>query len=234
VLGVDGVVEAADVGGGEFACEIGEGGAKLGESGERGLADDGDGVVWGEVMAIVFEGNEAEGVDEAVGGVAGDDVDLTIDEGAVDEAEVHDFGRFGEMKIVAIAPATEAVRSLEKFVAYASAPFGCDGGDIGDFLQMEIFGVIAADDHGEGVFKAEGLGDFEVEAIGVELLDAVVDGGGIALRGFIQNGGDGGAGVFNVEVEFAGLECFVDEESAAEVGLALDADAGAGFDVLGE
>jgi len=80
VLGVDGVVEAADVGGGEFACEIGEGGAKLGESGERGLADYGDGVVWGEVMAIVFEGNEAEGVDEAVGGVPGDDVDLTIDE----------------------------------------------------------------------------------------------------------------------------------------------------------
>jgi len=47
-------------------------------------------------------------------------------------------------------------------------------------LQMEIFGVVAADDHGEGVFKAEGLGDFEVEAIGVELLDAVIDGGGIA------------------------------------------------------
>jgi len=86
MLGVDGEVEASDVGGGEFAGEIGEGGAKLGESGERGLADDGDGVVWREVMAIVFEGDEAEGVNEAVGGVAGNDVDLTIDEGAVDEA----------------------------------------------------------------------------------------------------------------------------------------------------
>jgi hypothetical protein len=33
VLGVDGVVETADVGGGEFAGEIGEGSAELGESG---------------------------------------------------------------------------------------------------------------------------------------------------------------------------------------------------------
>jgi len=41
VLGVDRVVEAADVGSGEFAGEIGEGGAELGKLGERGLADDG-------------------------------------------------------------------------------------------------------------------------------------------------------------------------------------------------
>src|SRR6267378_398866 len=234
MLGVDGEVEASDVGGGEFAGEIGEGGAKLGESGERGLADDGDGVVWREVMAIVFEGDEAEGVNEAVGGVAGNDVDLAIDEGAVDEAEIHHFGRFGEMEIVAIAPAAEAVGALEEFVADAGAPFGGDGSDIGDFLQMEIFGVVAADDHGESVFKTERLGDFEMEAIGVELLDAAVDGGGITLRSFIQDGGEGGAGVFDVEVELAGLECFVDQESAAEVGLALDGDAGAGFDVLGD
>ena len=185
VLGVDGVVEAADVSGGEFAREIGEGGAELWESGECGLADDGNGVVWRKVMAIVFEGDEAEGVDEAIGGVARDDVHLTIDEGAVDEAEVHDFGGFGEMEIVAIAPAAEAVGPLEEFVADARAPFGGDGGDIGDFLQMEIFGVVAADDHGESVFKAEGFGDFEMEALGVELFNAMVNSGRIALRSFV-------------------------------------------------
>ena len=78
MLRVDGEVEAADVGGGEFAGEIGEGGAELGESSEGGLADDGDGVIGREVVAVVSEGDEAEGIDEAVGGVAGDDVDLMI------------------------------------------------------------------------------------------------------------------------------------------------------------
>ena len=57
MLRVDGEVEAADVGGGEFAGEIGEGGAKLWKSDKGGLADDGDGIVGREVVSVVFEGN---------------------------------------------------------------------------------------------------------------------------------------------------------------------------------
>src|SRR6266853_5646553 len=103
-----------------------------------------------------------------------------VDEGTVDEAEIHHLGRFGEMEIVAIAPAAEAVGALEEFVADAGAPFGSNGSNVGDFLEMEIFGVVAANDHGEGVFETEWLGDFEMEAIGVELRDTVVDGSGIS------------------------------------------------------
>src|SRR5260370_39376146 len=99
---------------------------------------------------------------------------------------------------------------------------------------MRMFGVPAADDHGESVFEAEGLGDFKVEAIGVELLDAVVDGVRIALGRFVEDGGEGGAGVFDVEVELARKESFVDEERAAKNGLSNDGDAGFGFDGLGE
>jgi hypothetical protein len=243
MLGVDGVVEAADVGGGEFAGEIGERGAELGESRERGLADDGDGVVGRKVVAVVFEGDESKRVDEAVRRIAGDDVDLMIDESAVDEAEVHDFGRFGKTEIVAIAQRAEAVGAFEEFVANAGAPLRGDGRDVGDFLEMEIFRVIAADDHGKSVFEAEGLGDFEVEAIGVHLFDAAVDGvrvvapcGSLAvrIRGFVEDGGKGGAGVFDVEVELTGEQRFVDEECSAEVRLANDGDASASFDVLGE
>jgi len=90
------------------------------------------------------------------GRVAGDECRLDGHEGAVDEAEIHDFGRLGEMKIVALTPAAEAVGALKKFVADAGAPFGSDGGDFGDFLQMEILGIVAADDHGEGISKPSG------------------------------------------------------------------------------
>src|SRR5207249_4873334 len=105
----------------------------------------------------------------------------TILEGEGDEAEGHESGGFGEMETVAIAPAAETVLALEEFVADADAPFTGEGRDIGDGAKVEILGIVAANDHGEGVFEAEGLGDFEVEAIGVELLDAIVHGGGIAL-----------------------------------------------------
>jgi hypothetical protein len=243
MLGVDGVVEAADVGGGEFAGEIGERGAELGESRERGLADDGDGVVGRKVVAVVFEGDESKRVDEAVRRIAGDDVDLMIDESAVDEAEVHDFGRFGKTEIVAIAQRAEAVGAFEEFVANAGAPLRGDGRDVGDFLEMEIFRVIAADDHGKSVFEAEGLGDFEVEAIGVELLDAAVDGVrvvvlcdalAVRIRGFVEDGGKRRASVFDVEVELAGEQSFVDEECSTEVRLANDGDASFRFDMLCE
>jgi len=234
VLGIHGIVEAADVGGGEFTSEVRERGTKLRESRERGLADDGDGVVRGKVVAVVFEGHEAEGVNEAVGGVTGHDVHLMIHEGAVDEAEVHDFGCSGKVEIVAVAPTTEAVGALEEFVADAGAPFGGEGRDIRDLLQVKILRVVAADDHGESVFEAEGLGDFEMKAIGVELLDAIVNGVRIALRGFVEDGGKGGAGVLDVEIEFTGLKSLVDEEGASEICFALDGDAGFSFDVLGK
>src|SRR6266436_7877607 len=138
------------------------------------------------------------------------------------------------MEIVPIAPAAEAVGAFEKFVTDAGAPCGGERGDIGNFLDIEIFGVGAADDHGEGVLEAERLGDFEAKALGVELLDAIVNGSGIAMRSFVEHGGEGSTGVFHIEVKLAGLESSVHEERAAEVGLANDGDAGAGFDVLGE
>src|SRR6267378_4012021 len=178
MLDVYGVVETADISGGKLTGQIGDGGTKLGESRESGLADDGNGVIGREVVAVVFEGDESERINEADGGVTRDDINLMIDESAVDETEVHDFGRFGEMEIVAAAPAGEPVGTFEKFVADTDSPFGRERHDVGDFLEMKIFRVITADDHGESVFEAEGLGDFEMEALGIQLLDAMVHGSG--------------------------------------------------------
>ena len=100
--------------------------------------------------------------------------------------------------------------------------------------QVKALGVVAANDHRESIFETERLGDCEIETLGVELLHALVDGDGIAGGRFVEDGGEGGAGVFDVEIDVAGEQSFVDEESAAEIGFALDVDAGARFDVLGE
>ena len=99
---------------------------------------------------------------------------------------------------------------------------------------MEALRVVAANDHGESVFEAERLGEVEIEALRVLAFDAIVDRGAVVAGGFVEDGGEGGAGVFDVEIEIAGEEGFVDEESAAEVGFALDVNVGAGFDMLGK
>src|SRR5258708_5539536 len=99
---------------------------------------------------------------------------------------------------------------------------------------MKFFRVIAANDHGKSILEAERLGDFEMEAIGVEQLDAVIDGRGITLWSFVKDGGERRASVLDVEVELAGEKCFVDEECAAKIGLSDDGNARFGLDVLGQ
>ena len=140
------------------------------------------------------------------------------------------------MQAVALDEAAVAVGALEKFVADAGAPTRSDRDDVGNFGEMELFGVGAADDHCESVFETERLGDVEIEALGVALFDAFVDGLGVGIVGwrFVENGGECGAGVFDVQIELAGEERFLAEERAAEIGFAVDVDAGAGFDVLGK
>jgi len=56
------------------------------------LPHDGNGIVRRKIVAVVGESNEAEGIDQAVRGIYRHNIDLMIDEGAIDEAEIHDFG----------------------------------------------------------------------------------------------------------------------------------------------
>ena len=66
LLRVDGVIKAADVRGGKFTGKIGQRGAELRKLRERGLADNRNSIVRRKIVAVVGEGDEAEGVDEAV------------------------------------------------------------------------------------------------------------------------------------------------------------------------
>ncbi len=236
LVGVDFGVHVTHVGGGDFSGEIGEGCAERREFRERVLANDRHGVVGRKIVAIVGEADEMERVDEAVGGIAGDDVDLFVDESAINEAEIHHAGRLGEMQAVALDEAAIAVGTLEKFVADAGAPSRRDRNDVGDGFEVELVGVGATDNHGESVFEAERFGDVEMEALGVALFDAIVDGLRVGIVGgrFVENGGERGAGVFDVEIELAGEKRLLAKKSAAEIGFAIDVDAGTGFDVLGE
>ncbi len=243
MLGINGVIEPANVGGGELASEIRQRGAELRELRECGLAHDGDGVVGREVVAVVLEGDEAESINEAISGVAGDDVHLMIQKRAIDEAEVHDFRRFGKVEMVAGAETGESVGALEKFVAHTGTPLRRDRSEIGNRAEVKILGIVAANDEYEGIFEAKRLGDFEMETLGVQLPHATINDlrivvlfGSLAvkIRRFIEDGSQGRARVFDVEIELAGKQGFVDEKRAAEVRLADDGNACFRFNVLGK
>src|SRR5258705_4436038 len=156
-----------------------------------------------------------ERLNEAVGGVAGDDVDFFVDEGAVDEAEIHDAGRSGKMQTVKLAPAAKTVGALEEFVSETRAHLGDVWDDVAGVAQVQVLGVITTNHHGEGVFKAEGLGNLEIEPLGVALPDAIVNVVGICARRFVEYSGQCSASVFHVQVEIAGDERLLAEQRAA-------------------
>ena len=105
-------------------------------AGDGVFADEGDGVVGREVVAVVGEDGEAEGADGAVGGVAGDDVDLVVGEGAVEQAEIHG-AQGGEVQVVGGGEAGEAVGAGLELVADAEAQLRGELGRVGDGVEVE-------------------------------------------------------------------------------------------------
>src|SRR6267378_5559217 len=129
-----------------------------------------------------------ERLNEAVGGVAGNDVNFFVDEGAVDKAEIHDAGLGGEMQAIDLAPATKTVGAFEEFVSETRAPLGGVRDDVAGVAKVKALRIVATNNHGEGVFKAEGLGDFEIETLGVALFHAIVHVVRIAAGRFVEDG----------------------------------------------
>jgi hypothetical protein len=74
----------------------------------------------------------------------------------------------------------------------------------------------------------------DVIALGVEAGDGGVYLRGISVDGLLQDGGEGGAGVFHVGVDAVGEQGLLAEVGAGEPEATLDGAASGGFDLLGE
>src|SRR6202142_2548738 len=123
--------------------------------GQRLLANYGDGFIRREIVLVVTEHEQVERGDEAVGRVAGDEVNLGVLESAGEEAEVHDAGRGGEAQAVGCDQALIAVGTLHEFVAESGTPLRSVGGGLRKRLQMQAAGVVAANLDGEGIVETE-------------------------------------------------------------------------------
>src|SRR5215472_16637585 len=124
VLAVYGVIQLPHVVVGNFSGEGVEGRFDLRMAGKDFTAHDRNCLVGWKVVPVVVEDEEVEGGNEAVGGVAGGEVDLTVFEGAGEQAEVHDARRFGETQAVGRGESPVAVGALHEFVSETGTPGG--------------------------------------------------------------------------------------------------------------
>jgi len=127
-------------------------------------------------------------------------------ESTVEQAEVHGARGCGELEAVGCGETGQAVGALLKLVAHAETPIGRVLRGLGECGEVQAAGVIATNDHGEGVFKTQRLGDGDVVALGVEAPDGVESGLRVTVDGLFEDCCQGGAGVFDVGVDAAGNE----------------------------
>src|SRR5215469_7965829 len=126
-------------------------------------------------MTIVLQNEQIEGGDEAIGGVAGDQIYLLVLQGPRQQTKIHDARRLGKMQVIGGNQSLEAIGPLHEFVAKAGAPMRRVGGSFGDGCQMQAASIVAANFNGEGVVEAERRTDCQMKTAGVLTLHHVVD-----------------------------------------------------------
>src|SRR5204863_579716 len=119
------------------------------------------------------EDEKIQSGNQAIGHVAGDEVDLMILESAGEQAKFHDARRTAEAQAIGGSEALVAVGALHKFVTESGAPLPGLRGGLRKRLQMQAASVVAADFDGKGVVESERRTEGQVEALFVTGLHAI-------------------------------------------------------------
>src|SRR5579872_5493651 len=232
MLAVHGVVQGAHVLIGNLSRQWGQGVAQLGMAGQRLLAHDGYGVVGREVALVVLEHSQIEHRNEAVGGVAGGQVNLLIHQGAVEQAQVHNQRRPGEAEAVGRHQALVAVRALHKFVAEPGAPLRRVLRRLRNGGQMQAARVRPTNFDGKCVIEAKRRQNRKMELLLVLLFHFFIHGVGILQRRLLENGGQRRARVLRVHVNPPRQHGLLADIGSGEIEAALDFEVSPGFDLL--
>src|SRR6266404_2354855 len=198
------------------------------------LSDNRDAFIRREVVAVVFENEKVEGGDQAIGVVAGDQVNLMLFEGARNQAEIHDARRFCEAQAVGCDQAFVSIGSFHEFVTESGPPLWRVGSGLGDRAQMKFARVYAANHDRESVVEPKRWTECEAEAALIPLFDSPIDFLLVAAGRLFEDGGEGRAGVLRIEVDPTGQDCLVTYESARQIETALHFEMSTPFDDLRE
>src|SRR6266536_2337895 len=98
---------------------------------QSSLAHDGHRVVGWEIAAIIGQLHESITADQAVRRVAGDEIDLTVDQGTVGERQIH-LSYLLKMEAVDLGETRIAVGPRHEILTKAGAPLRRDLGRIAD------------------------------------------------------------------------------------------------------
>src|SRR5215471_2665119 len=97
---------------------------------------------------------------------------------------------------------------------------------------MQAARIIAANFNGEGVVEAQGRTDCQVKTAGVLTFHPVIDLVGFISRLLLQDRGQSGTGVLGINVNTAGENALLADESPREIEATVDGNVGFGRNML--
>ena len=186
------------------------------------LTNNCDALVRRKIMPVIFQHEQVERRDEAVGVVARNQIDLLLFERSGDQTEIHDARRLRKAQAVGCDQALVAVRPLHEFVSKTSPPLWRIGRSLGDGAQVEFARIIAANHHRKSVVESQRRTEREAEPAFIALLHTLIDILLVAARLLFENGGQGRAGVFGIEVDASGKDGLMANKGSRQIKTALD------------
>jgi hypothetical protein len=209
-----------------------EGGEEVGEAVEGIEGNDDARVVGREGAAVVLEALEGGVLCAGIEGFTGDEGDLAGGEGGVELAGFEDLDAAGEGEFVGTEKEGEAIGAADELAGGAETPGAFEGFGGAEGGEFVLSGAIAGGEKDGRIGEAEGGDPFAAVAGTVVGLDLFAGLGGVGDGCEAEDGGEGDAGVFGVEVDLAGEEGFVGHGGATEGRAKGDrAGAEAGFEV---
>ena len=208
-----------------------EGGAQLRARAQDRAPRHGHRLVGREEAPIVLELRQPELVDQAVGRVARDQVNLAAGERAVGERQIHLPRRRGEAQPVSPREARVTVLTRHEILPEARAPARRVPRRVRDRPQPEPPRLVTAHQDRERVVEAERREPLRVEPRGIALLDAAIDLARVGQRRLLEDRHQRRPRVLDVDVDLAREQRAV-AEVAAELEAALDPQPGPPLDRL--
>src|ERR1700730_361032 len=129
------------------------------------------------------------------------------------QTKIHNSRRLREMQTIGGHQAFVPIGPFHELVTKPGSPSRRVGGCLRQRLQVQAACFLATDFHRKGIVEAESGSQRESQSVLIFTLHTLVNPGALTLRLLFQNGGQGGARVFRINIDSTRQDSWLEDES---------------------
>ena len=148
------------------------------------------------------------------------------------QTKIHNSRRLREMQTIRGHQALIAIGPFHELITKPRSPSRRVGGCLRQRLQVQAACFLTTDFHRKGIVEAESGSQRESQSLLIFTLHTLVNPGALTLRLLFQNGGQGGARVFRINIDSTRQDSLMADVGSGEVKAAFYLEGSVGFHLL--